>query len=168
MVQPSPTRPSWIPVLALAAVTLLGQARPASADITAFLGVSPTPDNRGARGFSAGLGLLLFGFEFEYSHLSEDEVEALPSLKTWSGNVLVSTPVEVAGTTFYATAGGGGYRETLDVREETHAALNFGGGAKIKLIGPVRVRLDYRVFTLRGSPLYSTYQRFYVGGNVKF
>lgn len=168
MVQPAPTRRSWILALALATVSLVVTPQPASADITAFLGVSPTPENRAARGFSAGLGLLFVGFEFEYSHLSEDELEGLPSLKTWSGNLLVSTPVEVAGTTFYATAGGGGYRETLDARQETHAALNIGGGAKIRLLGPVRVRVDYRVFTLKGSPLYSTYQRFYVGGNVAF
>ena len=30
--------------------------------------------------------------------------------------------------------------------------MNNGGGVKIKLAGPLRVRLDYRVFTLRGSP----------------
>ena len=162
-----PVRP-WLTSLGLAALMLVASARPARADATAFLGVSPTPHNHGANGFSAGIGLLFIGFEFEYSHISEDELEALPSLKTWSGNVLAQTPIEVAGVTFYGTAGAGGYRETLDTREETHAQINVGGGAKIKLIGPIRVRVDYRVFTLKGSPLYSTYQRLYVGANLKF
>jgi len=165
---PLTRRRPWLPTIGLAAFCLALSAQPARADVTAFLGVSPTPDNHGARGFSAGLGLLFLGFEFEYSHISEDELEALPSLKTWSGNVLVETPVEIAGMKLYATAGGGGYRETLDIREDTHAAINVGGGAKIGLVGPLRVRIDYRVFSLKGSPLYSTYHRLYVGANLKF
>ena len=51
---------------------------------------------------------------------------------------------------------------------ETNAAMNIGGGAKIKLVGPLRVRLDYRVFKLQGSPLYETYHRFYAGANLAF
>ncbi len=165
---PIPLRPRWLSPLALAALMLVAAAQPARADATAFVGVSSTPHNHSARGFSAGIGLLFLGFEFEYSHIAEDELEALPSLKTWSGNVLAQTPVEIAGITFYGTAGAGGYRETLIDRQDTSAQINVGGGAKIKLVGPVRVRVDYRVFTLKGSPLYSTYQRFYVGANLKF
>ena len=159
-------------VLTLSLVLLVASAVPAHADVTAFLGLSPTPHNHSAVGFSGGLSMLVIGFEFEYAHIAEDDLEALPSLKTWSGNILAQTPVDIAGTRFYATAGVGGYREYLEqgstVFQETHAAINLGGGAKIRLAGPVRVRLDYRVFTLRGSPLYSVYQRFYVGGNIKF
>ena len=44
----------------------------------------------------------------------------------------------------------------------------IGGGAKIKLVGPLRVRLDYRVFNLQGTPRYETYHRFYVGANLRF
>jgi hypothetical protein len=39
---------------------------------------------------------------------------------------------------------------------------------KVRLAGPVRLRLDYRVFNLRGSPRYSTPQRFYAGLNLSF
>ncbi len=39
---------------------------------------------------------------------------------------------------------------------------------KIKLAGPLRLRLDYRVFLLRGSPLYEKPQRFYAGINLGF
>ena len=156
------------PVLALIVLFLAGTARPARADITAFLGLSPTPERHFLRGFSGGLSLLIVGFEFEFSHLAEDDIDGLPGLKTYSGNVLAQTPIEIKGIQLYATAGAGGYRETLGDAEETHVGINLGGGAKIRLLGPLRVRLDYRVFRLRGSPLYTTYQRFYAGGNIAF
>ena len=153
---------------ALAIVIILGLPRPARADLTAFLGLSPTPDNRGARGFSAGVTMVVIGFEGEYSQILEDEIESLPSLRTWSGNVFVQTPVEISKVTPYATIGGGAYRERLGEEQDTHLAANVGGGVTIRLAGPFRVRFDYRVFTLRGSPLNSTYQRFYVGANLAF
>ena len=79
--------------------------------------------------------------------------------------MLVQTPTS---TQLYATAGAGAYQEGLGDRNETHVAINLGGGVKISLLGPVRVRLDYRIFNLKGSPLNSTYQRFYVGANIAF
>jgi hypothetical protein len=156
------------PALALTVLFLAGSVQPARADITAFLGLSPTPERHFLRGFSGGLSLLIVGFEFEFSQLAEDDIDQLPGLKTYSGNVLAQTPIEIKGTQLYATAGAGAYRETLGDAEETHVGINLGGGAKIRLLGPLRIRLDYRVFTLRGSPLYSTYQRFYAGGNIAF
>jgi hypothetical protein len=155
-------------VLTLALVVLAASAVPARADITAFLGVSPTPQNHMLKGFGVGVGLLVVGFEFEMADLSEDSLEQLPGLKTYAGNVLVQTPIEVMGTQFYATAGAQGYRETLGAAQETHVGTNIGGGAKISLLGPIRVRLDYRIFRLQGSPIHTTYQRFYVGANLKF
>lgn len=151
--------------VAFATIFLAGTASPARADITAFLGLSPTPENHLVRGFSAGVSLLVVGFEFEYAQLSEDLTEALPGLKTYSGNVLVQTPTQ---TQLYATIGAGGYRENLGPLQETHVGVNIGGGVKIPLLGPIRVRADYRIFQLRGTPIHSTYQRFYVGGNLAF
>jgi hypothetical protein len=159
--------PRQLPI-ALALVILLGSPRPASADITAFLGLSPSPERHMARGFAVGFGLLVIGFEFEYANLSEDELEGIPGLRTGSGNVLLQTPIEVSGISFYGTVGGGMYRERLLLRQETHFASNIGGGVKIRLVGPLRVRADYRVFRLQGDPLHETYQRFYVGGNLAF
>jgi hypothetical protein len=152
----------------LAAISLLAVPRAASADLTAFVGVTPTPENRAVRGLAFGFGLLIVGFEFEYANSIEDSAEGLPSLLTGSGNVLLQTPVEIAGIQFYGTLGGGGYRERLLEREETHFGSNFGGGAKIRLAGPLRLRVDYRVFRLQGNPLYQTYQRFYAGANLAF
>lgn len=155
-------------VLTLTLALLAASAAPARADITAFLGMSPTPNNHAVKGFGVGIGLLVVGFEFEYANLSEDTFEQLPGLKTYSGNVLVQTPIEIMGTQFYATAGAQGYQETLGAADEKHFGTNIGGGAKIKLLGPIRVRLDYRIFRLQGSPIHNTYQRFYAGANLKF
>ena len=155
-------------IVALAGAICAATPRPAHADVTAFLGLTPTPDNRIARGFAGGLSLVLVGFEFEVSDTPEDLVKALPQLRTWSGNVLVQTPIEVSGVSLYATAGAGGYQEGLLGQTETNVAINIGGGAKIRIAGPLRVRLDYRVFTLQGDPIYQTYHRFYAGANIAF
>ena len=152
----------------LCLVVFLAVPRAAAADITAFIGVSPTPENRMARGFAVGFGLLIIGFEFEYSNLSEDEAAGSPSLRTGSGNVLVQTPIEISGVSLYGTLGGGLYRERLFETQETSFTSNLGGGAKIRLAGPLRMRVDYRVFHLQGDPLHSTYHRFYVGANLSF
>lgn len=154
--------------LALAATVLLLVPSTASADITAFLGVNPTPSTRVVRGISAGLSLLIVGFELEYANTSEDLDELAPGLRTVMFNGLVQTPVPVLGMQFYATAGGGGYRETLDAVTETHVGINVGGGVKMTLAGPLRLRLDYRVFTLQGDPRHSRPQRFYAGLNLRF
>ena len=140
----------------------------ASADITAFLGVNPTPTNRTVRGVSAGMGLVIVGFEFEYANTSEDLPKLAPSLRTFMVNGLLQTPFPIGGMQFYGTAGAGGYRETLNDVSETNVGLNVGGGVKMSLLGPLRLRLDYRVFNLKGEPLHQNVQRFYAGVNLKF
>jgi hypothetical protein len=83
-------------------------------------------------------------------------------------NGLVQTPFPIAGLQFYGTLGGGVFRETLAESSETSFGTNIGGGVKMSLAGPLRLRLDYRVFALRGSPRHSNPQRFYAGINLKF
>ncbi len=39
---------------------------------------------------------------------------------------------------------------------------------KVSLLGPIRARLDYRLFKLQGEPLHSTVHRFYAGFNLAF
>ncbi len=140
----------------------------ASADITAFLGVNPTPTNRTLRGVAVGAGLVIVGFEFEYANTNEDLSTLAPSLRTFMFNGLVQTPIPIGGMQFYGTAGGGGYRETLSNASETNVGINVGGGVKMRLLGPLRLRLDYRVFNLKGEPLHPKVQRFYAGLNLKF
>lgn len=153
---------------ALFAALLLAPAT-SSADVTAFFGVNPTPSNRVLTGFSGGIGLLVVGFEFEYANTVEDLDQLAPGLKTYMLNGLVQTPMPIGGMQFYATAGGGVFRETLAADTETNVGINIGGGIKMNLAGPLRLRLDYRVFTLRGDTVrHANPQRFYAGLNLKF
>jgi opacity protein-like surface antigen len=155
-------------LIAFAAFLVTCSPSLAFADFTAFLGVNPTPSNRTAKGLALGVGLVIVGFEFEYSDSSEDLDELSPRLRTFMGNALLQTPIPIGGFQFYGTVGAGGYRESLDDRSETHVGINVGGGVKMSLVGPLRLRLDYRVFTLQGSPRHSKPQRFYAGLNLKF
>ena len=151
-----------------AALLLLGAASPAFADATAFIGTTSTPANRTAKGFALGVGLLVVGFEFEYATTAEEPDEAAPGLRTGMGNLLLQTPFAVFGLQPYFTTGGGVYRETLGTASETAFGINNGGGVKISLLGPVRARVDYRVFHLRGEPLHETVHRVYAGVNLRF
>lgn len=138
------------------------------ADVTAFIGFNPTPTTRPVRGFAGGIGLVIVAFEFEYANTSEDLQELAPGLKTYMVNGLLQTPFPIAGMQFYATAGGGVFTESFDELSETNFGINVGGGVKANLIGPLRLRLDYRIFTLQGSPRHERPQRFYAGLNLKF
>jgi len=152
----------------LLAVLVLAMSTPAFADATLFLGSTMTPSNRAAKGVAIGVGLLVVGFEFEFSDTGETPLEAAPSLRTGMGNVLLQTPIPVGGMQFYFTTGGGFYRERLGTFQETHVGVNTGGGIKLTLLGPVRARFDYRLFKLRGEPLHSTVHRIYAGLNLAF
>jgi hypothetical protein len=147
---------------------LLAIASPAFADATVFIGTTTTPSSRAVKGFSIGAGLLIVAFEFEYADTSEDLLEPAPSLRTGMGNVLLQTPFAIRGFQPYFTAGGGLFRERLSTQSETSFGANTGGGVKISLAGPIRARLDYRVFTLKGDPLHQTVHRLYAGLNIKF
>ena len=153
---------------ALGLILLLLVPSVAWADFTAFLGVNPTPVSRGVRGLALGTGLIIVGFEFEYAGTSEDVLEAAPSLRTFMFNGLLQTPVPIARMQFYGTLGGGAYRETLGEDSKTNFGLNVGGGVKVTLVGPLRLRFDYRAFTLKGDARHPRPQRFYAGVNLKF
>lgn len=149
-------------------VFLVAFASSARADATVFLGTNTTPDNRVTRGGAIGAGLLVVGFEFEYSSTVEDETAGAPSLKIGSANGILQTPIPVFGLQFYVTAGGGIYRERFGSATETGFAPNVGGGVKWRLAGPLRLRLDYRSFKLGSGAAYSPSQRLYAGLNLKF
>jgi hypothetical protein len=145
---------------------LMASPRPAAADVTGFLGVSSTPSGRSAKGIAIGIGLIIVGFEFEYSKISEDESQAAAGLTTGMGNLQVMTPTTKL--QLYATTGGGLYRETYRDVTTTNFATNIGGGVKIGLAGPVRLRIDYRIFNLNGNPTLKRYQRVYGGLSLSF
>ena len=150
---------------ALTVAALLLTPATALADVTAFMGATLTPSSRAVRGAAIGLSLLVVGFEFEYASTAEDLAEGSPSLRTGMINGLVQTPTR---TQLYVTAGGGFFREALGGGSETGFGTNVGGGVKVGLVGPLRLRLDYRIFNLRGNALYKNPQRFYAGVNLTF
>jgi hypothetical protein len=154
--------------LMLAASFTAIAATAAFADITGFIGANTTPKNRHAQGFAVGAGVLVLGFEFEYASNPEDPEAQAPALHTGSGNLLIQTPFAIAGFQPYFTTGLGIYRETLGRRQDTGVGFNTGGGVKISLIGPIRLRFDYRVLKLGDEALESTVQRIYAGLNLKF
>jgi len=154
--------------LALTAVFAVCVAAPARADLTAFLGMNTTPSTRMVKGFAAGAGLLVIGFEFEYADTNEDPDSAAPSLKTGMGNVLLQTPGAFFGFQPYFTTGLGMYNESLGTHSDTSIGYNTGGGVKVSLAGPLRLRVDYRVFKLGSGALHSPAHRFYAGLNLKF
>jgi len=142
-------------------------ARPAFADATVFLGANTTPTNHMVRGFSIGVGFVI-GMEFEYASASEDEDDDAPGLRTGSLNAVVAPPLAIGGILPYATAGVGLYKEELGAHEQTGVGINLGGGVKVSLFGPLRLRIDYRVFRLGDDALHSPVHRFYGGLNLRF
>jgi len=157
--------------MVLAVALVVTGSTPAWADATVFIGANTTPNNRRVEGVAVGAGLLLVAFEFEYMNTSEsgDPLGATaPALKTGMGNVLLQAPFAIFGFQPYVTTGGGLYRETLGAHKQTGFAPNMGGGLKISLAGPLRLRVDYRVFKLGRGALYSPAHRVYAGLNLKF
>ncbi len=155
-------------LVAITCLALVLLCRPAFADVTAFIGASPTPTSHQARGVAIGMSLVVIGFEFEYSSLVEDLTHAAPGLQTGMGNVLVQTPAPILGFQPYVTAGGGIYHETLGPTATTNFGLNTGAGVKVSLVGPLRLRVDYRIFKLSGNALEPHPQRIYAGLNLSF
>jgi hypothetical protein len=162
----STAMPRILAIAFSAFLLVAGLASPASADITGFLATSSTPAKHSGAGFAIGGGLAIVGFEFEYCRLVEDEVNAIPGLRTGMGNLLLQSPTK--GFQVYGTVGGGMFSESYRGTSVTSFGSNIGGGAKIPLVGPVRLRLDYRIYNLHGSPLYTTPKRFYAGVSVSF
>ena len=159
-----------------AVLVLLCSPAKAFADATLFIGANTSPANRTAKGVAIGVGLLFIGFEFEYSDTTDDLPSRSPGLKTGMGNVLLQTPGAFFGIQPYFTAGGGVYHEDLSTSgtvttsliDNTGFGMNTGGGVKINLLGPVRLRVDYRVFSLKQNANTSPVHRVYAGINLKF
>lgn len=158
-----------VPVLVAALALAVLVPAPAYADATLFLGANTSPANRSTRGVAVGAGLLILGFEFEYSDTTDDVTVGAPSLKTGMGNVLLQSPVSFAGIQPYVTVGGGVYKEQLGTTVDNLGfGMNTGGGLKISLVGPIRLRVDYRVFTLQNGARTTPAHRVYAGINLKF
>ena len=142
-------------------------AADASADLTAFVGATRPPSTRTATGVALSVSLLFAGFEFEYSDTHEDASADAPGLRSGMFNIQVQTP-NVGGVQLYGTVGGGLYQERLQGHRNTNVAANVGAGIKIPIVGPIGVRIDYRVFMLSGGAPHANPQRLYAGLNLAF
>ena len=153
--------------VALAFVLLLMWAVPARADLTVFAGLQGSPVIRPATGISLGFGVLVVGWEVEIARVTEELEDIAPSIAAGTGSVYVQNPIPIGGVQLYAIAGAGLYRERLGVVEQTDVHLALGGGAKVALAGPLKLRLDYRYFRLRDA-LEPDAQRLYAGLTLGF
>jgi opacity protein-like surface antigen len=156
--------------LAVAAIliVLTVAARPASADVTGFYGLTLSPWTHGTKGVAVGITLVALGVEFEYGTSSEDPAARRPGLSTGSVNAILQTPLAIKGVRLYGTAGAGVYRMVSGADDKFGVGINLGGGVKISVAGPISVRLDYRVFSLQNPPVAGKPQRAYAGLNLAF
>ncbi len=154
--------------LALPILLLLVSAAPARADLTVFAGLQSGPSVRPATGIGLGFGLLLVGWEVEIARASQQLDDLSPSVASGTASVYVQNPIPISGVQFYAIAGAGLYRERLDIGyEQVDAHIALGGGAKIGIAGPLKLRLDYRYFKLRDA-IAPDAQRVYAGLTLAF
>jgi opacity protein-like surface antigen len=160
--------PSCARALLLAALILAAGAVPARADLTVFAGLQNAPAVRPSTGIGLGFGLLLVGWEVEIARVTQETENLAPSIASGTASVYVQNPIPISGVQVYAIAGAGLYRERLaDVYEQNDVHVALGGGAKIQLIGPLKLRLDYRFFKLRDSRSENP-QRVYAGLTLSF
>lgn len=157
-------------------VLILAGAVRAHADVTVFVGAMTAGSPRPAIGVAVGRCPSIVGFEIEVARTGS----ATPTQSSVGGinaNILVQSRYPAHGVQFYGTGGFGLYGETFDGGAGSGEVLakNFGGGVKIKLAGPLRLRWDYRLFLLgdtpdaaRGVTIHKHPQRLSVGLSVAF
>ena len=78
---------------------------------------------------------------------------------------LVPRAVEALGKLDILVNNAGITRDNLAMRMKDE---EFSEVIKVNLAGPVRARVDYRVFRLRGEPLHEVVHRVYAGANLSF
>ena len=61
-------------------IIVIGVAKPAAADLTAFVGSTQSLSDRTATGVAVGLSLAIIGFEFEYSNTYVDNIRGKTEL----------------------------------------------------------------------------------------
>ncbi len=154
--------------LTLSAAPAVAQTRESPVNVTAFAGVAMAPGPYAAIGVAVGVRPrpIPVSLEFEYSRSRSDPAAGVPAIATFAGNLLVQWPRQPSRFQFYGTFGLGLYVLLLDHHSsEANDARNIGGGAKVTLTGPLKLRMDYRAFFLApiGGEYHSNEHRFYVG-----
>src|SRR5436305_5285903 len=141
-------------VLAFAVATLVPCT--AFADLTGFYGSNRAgEEHRRVKGFAIAKGGRVAAVEFEYAKTDEDNVLFRPPLTTFMISTVAQSGTAKTRLRLYAVTGAGGYREELPTGSQSDLGFNYGAGVKLRLAGPLGVRLDYRRFSLRGTPTFS-------------
>ncbi|HEY1308315.1 MAG TPA: hypothetical protein VGF24_32425 [Vicinamibacterales bacterium] len=114
------------------------------------------------------------GFELEYARARNNDT----IIETFGVNLLFQSTVFARRLQVYGSMGAGVYGETTADGFGGSGEVgsgNFGGGMKIHLAGPLRLRLDYRLYVLghagdasTGFVLHKHPQRSFVGFAVAF
>lgn len=145
---------------ALVAVLLAAAEVPAAADATLLFGLQTTSAPHPTVGIAWGHWPGPVGFEVEYAGTVGRATAAKPSVGTIMVNVLVQTPARIHGARVYALGGFGLYGEEGGGRGSGEvSAKDIGVGAAVPLGGPLKLRLDYRLYLLGpgdgslGSPI---------------
>jgi len=154
--------------VALSTAAAVAQTPESPVNVTALTGVAMAPSAHAAIGVAVGVRPRPspVSLEFEYSRSRSDPAVGVPAFVTFAGNLLVQLPLPPARFQFYVTFGVGLYVLSLNNHSsEPNDARNVGGGVKVTLAGPLKLRLDYRSFRLApiGGEYHSNEQRLYVG-----
>jgi hypothetical protein len=158
--------------LTLSDAPAVAQTWESPVNMTGFAGVAVASGPHPANGVAVGLkpqpGPV--SLEFEYSRSRRDQVAGVLAIETLACNILVQPSRQRSRFQFYGTFGVGLYaplhdpsrrRGGVHQSSEPDSARNIGGGAKVTLAGPLKLRMDYRAFFLAGGE--SNQHRFYVG-----
>jgi hypothetical protein len=133
---------------------LAASVLPARADGSVLVGATIAGSARPTVAVSFGHCPSLVGFEIEYSSSLGSGTVASPIVGTITGNVIVQSKLTVRGLQFYGSGGIGLAGETTadGVGSGEVFTRDIGGGVKIGIAGPLRLRIDYRVFLLGDAP----------------
>ena len=143
-------------MLGVSAAVAVAQTPAPPVNLTAFAGLAMVPDAHAVSGIGVGVrpqpGPV--SIEFEYSNSQIDRTRSVPSIVTLAGNFLFQVPVRQSRFELYGAFGLGFYVPQPDRQrgEDADSAWNFGGGTKVTLAGPLKLRMDYRVFRLAPIP----------------
>jgi hypothetical protein len=163
-------RPAMFCLVVLTISSGRAAAQPAElpVNLTAFAGLAMAPDPHAALGVAVGVrprpGPV--SLEFEFSRSRSDPASGVPAIMIFAGNILIQLPAQGSRFQFYGTFGGGIYFQLFDHHSgEPDDAPSFGGGVKVTLAGPLKLRMDYRAFRLApmAGEYHSNEQRLYTG-----
>lgn len=155
-------------MLAFSTTTAAAQTRDLALNVTAFGGAAAVPGLHGAFGVAVGVKPRPspVSFEVEFARTRGDSAAGVPAIVTFSGNLLVQVPVRRSRVQVCVTFGVGIYVQQSDRgTSEPNDARNIGGGLKVRLAGPFKLRVDYRKILLSRivGEYHSNEQRLSVG-----